>query len=153
MKVNKVYDVDINVMHKRFTDKGSVVGNVQELWHGTQASNLLSILKTGFIIPPSNASHCTGRMFGNGIYFSNQSTKSLNYAYGYWSNRRQSRCFMFLCEVAMGRSYVPKSSFRNDIPKDYDSCWAKPSHSGVRNHEMIVYKAYQVNPTFLIEFK
>ena len=35
-------------------------------------------------VPPANASHCTGRMFGNGVYFSDQSTKALNYAYGYW---------------------------------------------------------------------
>ncbi|WP_430326539.1 hypothetical protein, partial [Salmonella enterica] len=61
---------------------GKKVGNIKELWHGTRVGNVLSIMKGGFVIPPSNASHVTGRMFGNGVYFSDQSTKSLNYAYG-----------------------------------------------------------------------
>ena len=74
-------------------DGGVTVGNVQELWHGTRAGNLLSILRAGFTIPPANAPHVTGRMFGNGVYFSDQSTKSLNYRLrnGAASERRSCR--------------------------------------------------------------
>jgi poly [ADP-ribose] polymerase len=125
---------------------------VRELWHGTRASNLLSMLKSGFYIPPSNAPHVTGRMFGNGVYFSDQSTKALNYAYGYWSGQRETNCFMFLCDVAMGREYTPPGPSSNLPMSGYDSTFAKAGQSSVANNEMIVYKTCQVNPRYLIEF-
>ena len=151
LKVHKVYSVEIAVMFEAFKKAGVKIGNVRELWHGTRASNLLSILKGGFVIPPSNAAHCTGRLFGNGCYFSDQSTKSLNYAYGYWGGKRDNNCFMFLCDVAMGKICTPKYC-QQKLPKGYDSFWAKPSSSGIRNNEMIVFKTCQINPVYLVEF-
>jgi poly [ADP-ribose] polymerase len=153
LDVKTVYEVEIASMERPFAEKGKEVGNIMELWHGTRASNLLSILKSGFLIPPSNAPHCTGRMFGNGVYFSDQSTKSLNYAYGYWGGGpRDNNCFMFLVDVAMGKIFVP-SGPSADLPKPgYDSTFAKAGESGVMNNEMIVYQTYQVNPRFLVEF-
>ena len=152
LEVKRVFRVEIGSMKAAF-EAGSKIGNVQEYWHGTRASNLLSILKSGFMIAPASAAHCTGRMFGNGAYFSDQSTKSLNYAYGYWgSGGRDENCFMFLCEVAMGKSYTPKS-WQETLPKSgYDSTFAKSGVSGVGNNEMIVYHTNQVNPTLLVEF-
>lgn len=153
LDVQTVYAVEIAAMDRAWDEKGVKVGNVMELWHGTRASNLLSILKSGFLIPPSNAPHCTGRMFGNGVYFSDQSTKSLNYAYGYWSGgTTEAHCFMFLVDVAMGRTFVPTGP-STDLPKPgYDSTHAKAGQSGVVNNEMIVYQTYQINPRFLVEF-
>src|SRR5262249_54679202 len=151
--VKKVYAVEIATMRRAWEKAGKPVGNVAELWHGTKASNLLSILKGGLIIPPSNAPHCTGRMFGNGVYFSDQSTKSLNYAYGYWGGGpADNNCFMFLVDVAMGKYFVPDGpSTRLPMP-GYDSTYAQASKSGVMNNEMIVYKTSQINPRFLVEF-
>jgi poly [ADP-ribose] polymerase len=94
-------------------------------------------------------------MFGNGTYFSDQSTKSLNYAYGYWGNgSRDEMCYMFLCDVAMGKSYTPLLwSAGLNLPKaGTDSTFARAGVSGVVNNEMIVYRTCQVNPTFLVEF-
>jgi len=154
LDVKSVFRVEVASMRRAFEQEGKVVGNAQELWHGTRASNLLSILKAGFVIPPSNAPHCTGRMFGNGTYFSDQSTKSLNYAYGYWDGgSRDETCYMFLCDVAMGRSYTPLLRAAQNLPKPgTDSTFAKAGISGVVNNEMIVYRTCQVNPTFLVEF-
>ena len=76
LAVKSVFSVEIASMTRAFEAEGRRIGNVQELWHGTKAFNLLSILKSGFHIPPSNAGYVTGRLFGNGIYFSDQSTKS-----------------------------------------------------------------------------
>jgi poly [ADP-ribose] polymerase len=153
LEVKRVFRVEIGSMRRAFTEKGKDTGNVQEFWHGTRAGNLLSILKTGFVIPPASASYCTGRMFGNGVYFSDQSTKSLNYAYGYWSGgKRDDTCYMLLCDVAMGKSYTPKS-YTEKLPlAGYDSTFAKAGHSGVANNEMIVYNTDQIDPRFLIEF-
>ena len=125
-----------------------------ELWHGTRASNLLSILKGGLVIPSSSSSHVTGRMFGDGLYFSDQSSKSLNYSYGYWGGgSRDNNCFMFMCKVKMGKYYVPRGSYDGPFPrKGHDSVYAKASRSGVRNNEMIVYSTDQANLVYLIEF-
>jgi poly [ADP-ribose] polymerase len=144
-------------MDNAFQSKGMPVGNVMELWHGTKCSNLLSILKIGLIIPSSGSRHVTGRMFGDGLYFSDQSTKALNYAGGYapGQNRYGStrRIFMFLADVAMGKHYVPDSWGYNFPKRGYDSTFAKARKSGVRNNEMIVYNTYQANLKYLIEFE
>jgi len=153
LDVKNVFKIKIPSVHDRFESDGIQIGNVMELWHGTNIANVLSILKGGMIIPNSNASHCTGRMFGDGLYFASSSTKSLNYAYGYWSGRRNNKCFMFLADVAMGNSYVPKS-YNESLPKPgYDSTWAKSGKSGVMNDEFIVYDLKQANLTYLIEFE
>ncbi|MBC8141177.1 MAG: WGR domain-containing protein [Armatimonadetes bacterium] len=152
LDVKRVFRVDIPAMTQAYNERGAKLSGVQELWHGTRAGNLLSILKGGFMIPPSNAPHCTGRLFGNGVYFANSSTKSLNYAYGYWGGgARDDNCFMFLADVAMGKHYVP--TYGEKLPKaGFDSTWAQKAKSGVQNDELIVYRTEQVCPRFLIEF-
>jgi poly [ADP-ribose] polymerase 2/3/4 len=160
LDVKLVYELEIKPMKEAFDSYGKKVGNVMKLWHGTRISNLLSILKRGFIIPPSNAPHCTGRMFGNGVYFSDQSTKSLNYSFGYWSGAQDQNCFMLMNDVAMGKYYSPRSfsighpfSIGVGLPKKgYDSTFAKAQKSGLLNNEMIVYDTRQINPKLLIEF-
>lgn len=152
LKVKNVYSVEIKHMRSSFDTYGAKLSNVMELWHGTRAGNILSIFSKGLIIPPSNASHVCGRMYGNGVYFSDQSTKSLNYSYGYWGGgRRDDNCFMFLADVAMGNAYTPRSS-NNGPPKGYDSTYAKGGQSGVSNNEMIVYSTSQCSIKRLIEF-
>jgi len=153
LKVKEVFSVEIASMKAAF-EIGKKVGNVHEYWHGTRAFNLLSILKSGLIIPSANASNVTGRMFGPGVYFSSESTKSLNYSFGYWGGgSRDSNCFMLLADVAMGKYYVPKGGWGSNYPvAGYDSTWAKAHESGVQNHEMIIYKLNQCNLTYLIEF-
>ncbi|MFA7218916.1 MAG: WGR domain-containing protein [Synergistaceae bacterium] len=154
LDVKKVYTIDINTVQDAFKRDGAKMDNVWDLWHGTRASNLLSILKGGLIIPPSNASNVTGRMFGNGVYASDQSTKALNYAYGYWGGgKSDDNCFMFLLKMAMGNYYTPKSPFSaNSAPKGYDSTFAQAHKSGVYNNEMIVYRTSQINLRYLVEF-
>lgn len=127
------------------------MSNIWMLWHGTKASNCLSILKNGFIIPPAGASYCCGRAFGNGVYFSDQSTKSLNYATNYWGGRDEGRYFMFCNQVAMGKFFNPTGTFGGGCPKGYDSTFCKGG--GVfMNNEMIVYRVSQILPTHLVEF-
>lgn len=155
LKLVRLYEVEISGMKAGFDKKAVDIGNVREdLWHGTKASNLLSILKNGLIIPPSSASHCTGRMFGNGIYTSLQSTKALNYATDFWngSGARNQRTFMFLCEAALGKIHKPKS-YGNSFPaKGTDSTWVEAGTSGVMNHECVVYDTAQINLRYLAEF-
>lgn len=153
-KIKKVYEIKIGSMHTAYQKVGLPIGNVMELWHGTKCSNLLSILKIGLIIPRSSSGHVTGRMFGDGLYFSDQSTKALNYATNFWSGGGSTRrIFMFLADVAMGKSYTP-SGWSSNLPKrGYDSTFAKGGQSSVSNNEMIVYKTNQANLKYLIEFE
>ena len=92
-------------------------------------------------------------MFGDGLYFSSQSTKSLNYAQGYWDGGpRDNNCFMFLCDVAMGTYHVPSGPSSQLHKHGHDSIWAKPGKSGIQNDEMIVFRTSQVNIRYLVEF-
>lgn len=153
-QLSRVYEVNIPTMSRAFKTQAEELGNVQLHWHGTKAGNLLSILHKGLIIPPPSAVHCTGRMFGNGIYGSLQSTKSLNYATNYWqdSGESEQRAFMLLCDFALGKSYHPKIWSRVFPVPGYDSTFVEPGDANVMNQESIVYQLSQVNIRYLCEF-
>ncbi len=155
LKLTRLYEVEIEMIKKQFEARADRLGNIRrDLWHGTRASNLLSILRSGLIIPPAQSSHCTGRMFGNGIYTSLQSTKALNYATDFWnqSGKRSQRTFMFLCEAALGKIHKPNSYGGNFPAKGFDSTWVEDGTAGVMNHECIVYDTAQINLQYLAEF-
>lgn len=153
LKLKRVYVLKNDAKHSEYKAVAARLGNERQLWHGTRAHNVLSILKGGLIIPTSTGGYTiTGRMFGDGIYFSDQSSKSLNYAYGYWGGgQRQNNCYMLLADVAMGKSYTP-SGPTGRLPAGYDSMYAVGGRSGVQNNEMIVYKLSQAHLAYLCEF-
>lgn len=151
LDVKTAYDVQIDSSTAAFERDGKKVGGVVEAWHGTNAANVLSILKGGLVVPPSSSPHVCGRMFGDGVYGAIHSTKSLNYAYGYWDGTRNERCFMFRMDMAMGKYYVPRGS-GSTRPSGYDSIWAKRGQSGVANDELITPRASQCNLKQLLEF-
>lgn len=155
LKVAKLYGVDHGPMKNAYVKDGANLPNRKTLWHGTRTFNVLSILKSGLIVPKSTGSfHITGRMFGDGLYFSDQSTKSLNYAQGYWGGggTKDDNCFMFLAEVAMGNEHTPSSRV-STVPIGYDSLNIRGGTCGVMNNEMIVFRTSQVDLRFLVEFE
>lgn len=154
LKPVKVYEVELGAMARAFEADGAKMSNIQRLWHGTRAFNVLSILKSGLMLPRSTGTmQITGNMFGNGLYFSDQATKSLNYSYGYWdSAQRDNQCFMFLADVAMGKMHTPSRPSKSLPFAGSDSTFAKGGESGVQNNEMIVYRTSQANLRYLVEF-
>lgn len=144
------------------------IRNVQRLWHGTGAANVLSILQKGLFVPPTTGSgiHIAGRMFGDGVYLSRSATKSLNYSTSFWGGDTGSSpsTFMFLTLTAMGYEYRPTQRIapprgqvwtRPDADADgkrYDSTNVLPGTAGVVNHEAIVRDPMQVNLQWLVEF-
>lgn len=155
LKLIRVYEVEIDSMKQNFDAAAAKLGNVRsDLWHGTKASNLLSILKGGLQIPKTGAAHVTGRMFGDGVYSSIQSTKALNYATDYWnkSGGQKQRTFMFLCDAAFGKMCEPKMRNSSFPRKGFDSTWVNAGSCGVVNHEAIVYDTAQMNLKYLCEF-
>jgi len=152
-KVKNIYSINIDKEQKQFNPKK--LNNVMELWHGTKVCNLLSILKSSLLLPKQSPGEVTGYMFGKGLYFSNQSSKSLNYCDGmYWNNKGKSKyIYMFLCSIAMGNYQVPKSSTGKTPDSGYDSYWAKPSVYGIMNDEMIVFNNEQIRLDYLLEIE
>lgn len=156
-KLHKIYKMVNAEKLSVFEETAKRLGNVQMLWHGTRAHNVLSILKGGLIIPPTVGGGYTiaGRMFGDGVYFSDQSTKSLNYSAGYWGSGgyEKGNIFMLNANVAMGKSYTPPGPMSRPPPAGYDSIYAIGGKSGVQNNEMIVPSLSQIHLDYLCEFE
>lgn len=156
MRLHRVYVLEAHGGDSAFNDVAARIGNVQQLWHGTQIANVLSILRQGLYVPPITGStiQTTGRMFGDGVYFSNQSTKSLNYSRGYWAGTRETDCFMFLADVACGREFHPRhhGDFRKAY-KGHDCIYVNPGTANVLNNEVIVWDTDQIRLGYLCEFR
>lgn len=155
-KLKGLYDITDTDEHlTTYKELSATLGNERWMWHGTQASNVLSILASGLYVPPANAGFVTGRMFGNGVYMSKQSTKSLNYSGGVWAgNKLADRAFMFSLTALLGESYHPKTYGGNWTPihKKYNSIDVAPNTAGVANHECIVWNTEQINLRYLCDF-
>lgn len=154
-KLVRVYALENADKASKYETLKSKLGNEKMLWHGTQAHNVLSIMKGGLIIPPTNGNYTiSGRMFGDGVYFSDQASKSLNYSVGYWGNGglAKGNVFMFNASVTMGREHTPRGPISR-IPDGFDSIFAKGGQSGVMNNEMIVNNVDQFKLDFLCEFQ
>jgi len=153
-RVSNVYDVIIDSDRGRF-DSNKLQGSVETLWHGSRNCNILSILMNGLMIPRHNAPHVTGRMFGNGVYAANNSTKALNYSVGYWSGTKNRYPNAFLCVVdfKMGKVYHPTKSMFNSAgpPSGYDSTHARAKDANLYNDEYIVYNLNQQRVLHLVE--
>ena len=165
LNMRRVYVLNDEHAADKFAQASTSMGNVRQLWHGTRAFNVLSILRKGLYVPPTNSFNITGRMFGNGIYLSDQSTKSLNYSLGYWGgggSTRDNNCFMFLADVAMGHEFKPAywnaSSYKlatsgiGKSGKPFNSISVKGGTCNVMNNEMIVWNTDQICLSYLVEF-
>lgn len=179
--VKNVYELTYSdTVNDEFEKLSEELGNQKMLWHGTDAGNVLSILREGLYCPPLNDSKfmTSGRMFGVGsgnglgqklkgeIYLSDQSTKSIRYSAGIWNGQNNDRCFMFLADVVMGNEYWPNKDKENgyrfspqkayfgtdDNGRKFNSISVKGGTCGVLNNEMIVWNTQQIRLKYLVEF-
>jgi predicted DNA-binding WGR domain protein len=117
--------------------------NVWPVWHGTRNANMTGIVTRGLLIRPAGAVHA-GSMFGDGLYFAHQSTKSLNYSSvkgSYWASGKDEVGYLFIADTAFGNLHVaPKSHFYEKPPKGFHSVYGKSGKTdGLMNDEMITY--------------
>lgn len=129
--------------------------NVIPLFHGTRTENLTGILKKGLLIRPSGVVLC-GSMYGNGIYKSSNSSKSINYTSiqnSYWAKGSANKAYLFLSDSALGNTYIANRSGNYTAKSIYPnhSIWAKAG-SSVINDEMILFSTTQHNLKYLLEF-
>lgn len=168
-KIKNIYVLTENAGEKTFQDNCDSMGNMQTYWHGSRVYNVLSILSKGLLTPKNLATARTaGSMFGKGLYFSEQSTKSALYsAGGVWSQGQDNTWYMFVADVVMGNQYTAGMGYRgeshynkilNGTSKDskgnrYNSVNVGADRGGVRNHEAIVPGPEQVALRYLVEFE
>lgn len=131
-------------------------GNIKSLFHGSRSANLPGILSSHLKLPtrlPAGVT-ITGAMFGPGIYFADQSTKSSQYScsrFGGTANKYPT-AFMFLCDVALGRMKEEYySRYYTQPPEGYDSVKGVAGRSLLHN-EYIIYRENQQRITHIIEF-
>lgn len=165
LKVKQVYQIENYKERKTYEsfadklqrEKPSRVSGLNykeiDLFHGSKNSNVLSILMSGFYVPPTTASHVTGRMFGNGVYGADASTKALNYATGFWGGNRNKNknYFCFVSRFAMGKVYETRHSLQSGTPRGYNSIFASGG-ADLKNNEYIVPNTAQTTITYLVEF-
>lgn len=180
-----IYQIQHEKQNKRYYNYLNLIGdklknNRMLLFHGSRLCNWLGILNKSLLLFPSNVI-ITGKMFGNGLYFASQSSKSMNYM---GCNRNQTIGFLMLCEVALGKQYkCLNSNYIRDytyLPNGTHSIWGLgktttnkkqylknksgviiPSgeliDSGIKSSllydEFIIYKEEQIRPAFLIKIK
>ena len=141
------------------------------LFHGTSVEGVKGITKTGFRLPERSENN----MFGCGVYFATDSTKSAQELYTKGSKR------LLLCDVVLGKqvevvglnasakkhslSKHIKQSSRNrpylDVHLDkvrkggFDSVYAKRgtrNHGGVEYDEFIIYDQRLALPKYIVHF-
>lgn len=128
------------------------------LIHGTRNPNIFSILKSGLILRPTNAV-ISGAAYGEGIYHSAHTDKSLGYTGG-----DQDKIFL-IQNVHMGNPYTYEGWYRDGKsisrsqmnygylkPNGYDSLYVKPG-DGLRNSEYIVFNQEQTNTEYILWMK
>jgi poly [ADP-ribose] polymerase len=125
------------------------------LIHGTRCSSVLSILKQGLKIRPSGNFQFSGKVYGNGNYFSEVVQKSLNYT-GYDNDK-----ILLVYEVHTGNPFIYDGWYRgNSFTLDYknlqqrgfDSTYVKAGN-GLLNSEIIAYKEEQCRIKYIIWLK
>lgn len=135
--------------------------NISPGWHGTRRANMIGITTKGLLIRPSGVVHA-GSMYGDGIYWATNSTKSMNYCDvrgSYWAQGTNKTAYLFLADVAYGNYKMANGAHfytKTGIAPNH-SVFAKAGNGGVYNDELITY-----NPTgpeqqhilrYIIEFE
>lgn len=169
-KVKEIYQIENHKERKAFESYAEVLQKEKlaksrskmhkldykevDMFHGSRNSNILSILMSGFYVPPSSASHVTARMFGNGVYGADKSTKALNYSAGFWGGRgnKHNNIFCFITRFALGKVYETQNSLYSGVPSGYNSIFAKGG-ADLKNNEYIVPNTRQTTISYLVEFE
>lgn len=119
--------------------------STKTLIHGTRCSSVIPILEIGLKIRPKGNFQFSGKVYGDGNYFSEVVTKSLNYT-GY-----DNDSILLVYEVHTGNPYVYNGWYNgNAFPLNYqelqkrgfDSTYVKAGN-GLLNSEIIAYKEEQ----------
>lgn len=152
----RLWKVNIKGQKDKHLNTMKDVGNIVPLFHGSGPQNILGICKHGLLMRPPGV-YVTGSMFGNGLYFADQSSKSEQYAFGRYgggSGSHGDTFFMFVADVALGKikKYRDSQSHLTKPPPGFHSVQGEAGSYLVHN-EFIVYDIKQHLLQYMIEFK
>lgn len=125
------------------------------LIHGTRCTSVIPILEIGLKIRPNGNFQFSGKVYGNGNYYSETVSKSLNYT-GYDNDQ-----ILLVYEVHTGNPFIYDGWYRgNSFPLDYknlsergyDSTFVKAG-GGLLNTEIIAYREEQCRIRYIIHLK
>jgi poly [ADP-ribose] polymerase len=154
-KVLNVWGMSVKGQRDAHVPTMKEVGNIKPLFHGSGPQNVLGICKHGLLMRPPGV-YITGSMFGNGLYFADQSSKSEQYAFGRFGGGRGrgQSFFMFVTDVALGKikKYQSAQTSLTKPPRGYNSVQGQKG-SYLLHNEFIVYSLEQHILQYLVEFQ
>lgn len=125
------------------------------LIHGTRCTSVIPILEQGLKIRPQGNFSYSGKIYGDGNYFSEVTNKSLNYT-GYDSDK-----ILLIYEVHTGNPFIYNGwykgnsftlNYKNLKERGYDSTHVNAG-GGLLNSEIIAYKEEQSCVRYIIHLK
>ena len=154
LKIQKVRNRRLweRYVHRRreVADENGGQSNERLLFHGSPFVH--AIVQKGF-----DERHAyIGGMFGAGIYFAENSSKSNQYVYGIGGGtgcpqHKDRSCYachrqLLLCRVTIGKSFLQFSAMRMaHAPPGHHSIVGRPSTGGLTYPEYVVYRGEQVS--------
>lgn len=131
------------------------VGNIKQLFHGSNVRNWVGILSRGILLPKTvvqmGGDRTDGGWLGDGIYFGDAITTSMGYA----EAGERGTSFIAIADVSLGKmkEYTDITYGIKSPPKGYDSCHGNPDKddSEFDDHEFVVYDQRQQKLQYLIE--
>ena len=125
------------------------------LIHGTRCTSVIPILAEGLKIRPSGNFQFSGKVYGDGNYFSEVTSKSLNYT-GYDKDQ-----ILLVYEVHTGNPFTYDGWYRGNSfalnyrelkKRGFDSTYVKAGN-GLLNSEIIAYNEEQARIKYIIWLK
>ncbi len=153
-EIKNMWTVSVKGQKDKHLKPMKEIGNIKPLFHGSGPQNILGICKHGLLMRPPGV-YISGSMFGNGLYFADQSSKSEQYAFNRFGggSGRKDTYFMFVADVALGsiKEYENAQTHLTKAPSGYHSVMGKKGNYLLHN-EFIVYQLNQHILQYLIEF-
>jgi len=153
------YKASGNLVKAKTLEGAEAVNNRLEageslLFHGTNPSSAISILKTGFEL--KNAGKATGTMFGYGIYLAECSSKSDEYARDDGGGTFPGLRALLVCRCLVGNPYVVHAA--GDCIAEAKSggcdCVLGDRESKVNTYrEFVFFDESQVVPEYVVIYK
>uniref|UniRef100_A0A3B4FYY0 Poly [ADP-ribose] polymerase n=1 Tax=Pundamilia nyererei TaxID=303518 RepID=A0A3B4FYY0_9CICH len=162
IKIQKVVNKKLRERYthrqKEIADENHNHHNERMLFHGSPFIN--AIIHKGF-----DERHAyIGGMFGAGIYFAENSSKSNQYVYGIGGGtgcptHKDRSCYichrqMLFCRVTLGKSFLQFSAMKMaHAPPGHHSVIGRPSVNGLAYAEYVIYRGEQAYPEYLITYQ
>ncbi|KAK6494429.1 hypothetical protein HHUSO_G1000 [Huso huso] len=162
LKIQKVVNKKLRERYshrqKEIADENHNHHNERMLFHGSPFIN--AIIHKGF-----DERHAyIGGMFGAGIYFAENSSKSNQYVYGIGGGtgcptHKDRSCYichrqMVFCRVTLGKSFLQFSAMKMaHAPPGHHSVIGRPSVNGLAYAEYVIYRGEQAYPEYLIAYQ